>query len=237
MGDHAPRGRGVTPTPEPAPAPAEDSPDEAALEAGRLLFAKECNFVAGAATAAALPPDTLPEIAFAGRSNVGKSSLLNALTGRNSLARTSHTPGRTRQLNFFALGQRLMLVDMPGYGYAEASKSEIARWSELIRLYLRGRASLRRACVLIDARHGVKEVDRPLMTMLDEAAVSFQIILTKADKVKPGELKSRIEATRKELAKHVAGHPVIHLTSAHAGGGIPELRAALTALAAQEVTR
>ena len=237
MGHHAPRGRGVTPTPEPVLAPGDEAPDEAALEAGRLLFAKESSFVAGAATVDALPQDSLPEIAFAGRSNVGKSSLLNAITGRNSLARTSHTPGRTRQLNFFALGGRLMLVDMPGYGYAEASKSEIARWTELIRVYLRGRASLRRACVLIDARHGIKEVDRPLMTMLDEAAVSFQVILTKSDKVKPGELKTRLAAITAELAKHVAAHPVIHVTSAHGGAGIPELRAALAALAAPEVPR
>jgi GTP-binding protein len=237
MGHHAPRGRGVTLTPEPALAPGDEAPDEAALEAGRLLFAKESSFVAGAATVDALPQDSLPEIAFAGRSNVGKSSLLNAITGRNSLARTSHTPGRTRQLNFFALGGRLMLVDMPGYGYAEASKSEIARWTELIRVYLRGRASLRRACVLIDARHGIKEVDRPLMTMLDEAAVSFQVVLTKSDKVKPGELKGRMAAITAELAKHVAAHPVIHLTSAHGGAGIPELRAALAALAAPEVPR
>jgi GTP-binding protein len=130
-----------------------------------------------------------------------------------------------------------MLVDMPGYGYAEASKSEIARWTDLIRVYLRGRASLRRACVLIDARHGIKEVDRPLMTMLDEAAVSFQVVLTKSDKVKPGELKSRMAAITAELATHVAAHPVIHLTSAHGGAGIPELRAALAALAAPEAAR
>jgi GTP-binding protein len=211
--------------------PADTPVEPEAIEAGRKLFAGACDFVAGAATAEALPPDTLPEIAFAGRSNVGKSSLLNALTGRTSLARVSHTPGRTRQLNFFALGQRLMLVDMPGYGYAEASKSEIARWSELIRLYLRGRASLRRACLLIDARHGIKEVDRPLMTMLDEAAVSCQVVLTKADKVKPGELASRLEAIAAELRTHVAAHPVIHVTSAHGGSGIAELRAALTAVA------
>ena len=205
--------------------------DAAALEAGRVLFAHDCSFVAGALTAAALPPDTLPEIAFAGRSNVGKSSLLNALTGRLSLARVSHTPGRTRQLNFFSLAGRLMLVDMPGYGYAEAAKSEIARWNELIRLYLRGRASLRRACLLIDARHGVKEVDRPLLALFDETAVSCQIVLTKADKVKPGELKARLTAIADELKTHVAAHPVIHVTSAHEGAGIPELRAALALLA------
>ncbi len=215
----------------------ELQPDEAALETGRKLFAKECDFVAGAATLDALPPDGLPEIAFAGRSNVGKSSLVNALTGRNSLARTSHTPGRTRQLNFFALGGRLMLVDMPGYGYAEASKAEIQRWTELIRTYLAGRASLRRVCVLIDARHGIKEADRPLMKLLDAAAVSFQIVLTKADKVSAGALAARREAIGGELARHVAAHPVIHATSAHTGDGIAVLRAALAALAMEEVAR
>lgn len=219
------------------PQPVDDLSDEEALERGRRLFAQESTFVAGAATIDALPQDSLPEIAFAGRSNVGKSSLLNAVTGRNTLARTSHTPGRTRQLNFFALGGRLMLVDMPGYGFAEASKSEIARWSELIRIYLKGRASLRRACVLIDARHGIKAVDRPLMTMLDEAAVSFQIVLTKADKVKPQELQARMTAIGAELATHVAAHPVILATSAHGGNGIPELRAALAALAVPETPR
>ena len=214
----------------PALFPEETPFEEAALEAGRLLFARECAFAAGAASAAALPPDTLPEVAFAGRSNVGKSSLLNALTGRTALARVSHTPGRTRQLNFFALAERLMLVDMPGYGYAEAPKAEIQRWSELIRLYLRGRASLRRTCLLIDARHGIKESDRPLMTMLDEAAVSCQVVLTKADKVRPAELAARLAAIAAELKTHVACHPVIHVTSAHTGAGIPELRAALAAL-------
>lgn len=202
-----------------------------ALEYGRWLFAQECGFVAGAATAGAIPGDTLPEVAFAGRSNVGKSSLINALTGRQTLARVSHTPGRTRQLNFFELGRRLMLVDLPGYGYAEAPKTEIQRWTDLFRLYLRGRASLRRTCLLIDARHGLKPVDRPLMTMFDEAAVSFQVILTKADKVAAGALSALLKTMGDELKTHTAAHPEILVTSSHAGTGIAELRAALAAFA------
>jgi GTP-binding protein len=228
MGDHAAGQGGVT-------ASAEldaDVASAAAIEAGRLLFARECRFIAGAPSLEAVPPETLPEIAFAGRSNVGKSSLLNALTGRTTLARVSHTPGRTRQLNFFELGERLMLVDLPGYGYAEAPKGEIKRWTGLIKLYLRGRATLRRVVLLIDARHGVKEPDRPLMTMLDEAAVSFQLVLTKCDKVKPGDLKRCLARTGAELAKHVAAHPEIAVTSAHAATGIAELRATIAALAA-----
>jgi GTP-binding protein len=205
------------------------TPEE--IEAGRLLFAQECRFVAGAASEAALPPDALPEIAFAGRSNVGKSSLVNALTGRTTLARTSHTPGRTQQLNFFDLGRRLMLVDMPGYGFAEASKGEVARWIRLVRVYLKGRASLRRTLLLIDARHGLKETDRPWLEMFDEAAVSYQVVLTKADKVKPPELARGLDELAAELARHVAAHPEVVVTSAHEARGIAELRAALAALA------
>ena len=216
--------------------PPDAAPDTDDIDSGRRLFAHEAAFIAGVASIDGLPPDTLPEIAFAGRSNVGKSSLLNALTGRTSLARVSHTPGRTRQLNFFSLAGRLMLVDMPGYGYAEAAKSEIARWTELIRLYLRGRASLRRVCLLIDARHGIKETDRPLLAMLDEAAVSCQVVLTKADKA-GGALEERLAATAAELGAHVAAHPVIPVTSAHDGRGIAELRAALAALAEPEAPR
>lgn len=212
--------------------PAGAAAEPAEIEAGRLLFAQECRFVAGAAEPALLPGDTLPELAFVGRSNVGKSSLVNALTGRTTLARVSHTPGRTQQLNFFDLGGRLMLVDLPGYGFAAASKKAVGRWQGLIRVYLKGRASLRRTMLLIDARHGIKDPDRPFMKMLDEAAVSYQVVLTKADKVKPAELAATVAAVAKELALHTAAHPVIHVTSAHEGHGIAELRAALAALAA-----
>jgi len=217
--------------------PPAEAPDAAAEEAGRRLFAGACDFVAGAAVESALPPDGLPEIAFAGRSNVGKSSLVNALTGRTTLARVSHRPGRTQQLNFFDLAGRLMLVDLPGYGFAEVSKRDIERWTSLIHRYLRGRASLRRTLLLIDARHGIKEPDRPLLKLLDEAAVSFQVVLTKIDKVKPAELAGRIAAVAAELAGHVAAHPVIHLTSAHEGIGIAALRGSLSALAAPAQSR
>ena len=209
-----------------------EAPDPEEIEAGRILFAQACEFVAGATNVGALPPDTLTEVAVAGRSNVGKSSLLNALTGQKALARASHTPGRTRQVNFFDLGHRLMLVDLPGYGYAEAPKSDIQAWQNLIRSYLRGRASLRRVLLLIDARHGIKPTDLPLMEMLDQSAVSYQIVLTKADKVKKGELEACISKTTAELSKHTAAHPDLHLTSAHEGHGIAELRAALAKLAA-----
>src|SRR5438477_7942825 len=197
------------------------------IEAGRLLFARDCRFIAGAAEADACPPETLPEIAFLGRSNVGKSSLVNALTNRRMLARTSNTPGRTRQINFFDLGGRLMLVDLPGYGYAEAPKSAIKSWTSLVRHYLQTRAALRRVCLLIDSRHGIKEVDRPLMRMLDDAGVSYQIVLTKADKAGKGDLASAPDKIIAELAPHVAAHPEIHLTSALDRRGIAELRETL----------
>ena len=216
---------------------APDSPptvEDEALEAGRLLFARECTFVIGVARIDDLPADTLPEIAFAGRSNVGKSSLINALTGRKTLARTSNTPGRTQQLNFFDLGGRLTIVDLPGYGYAKAPKGEVDRWNRLIRKYLKGRVGLRRLCVLIDARHGLKVSDRQVMDMLDESAVVYQIVLTKADKVKAGDLAKRREEITAEIRKRAAANPVIMATSAVKGAGIPELRAALTELASDE---
>jgi len=207
---------------------------EDALERGRVLFAQRCDFVIGATGMDQVPETGLPEIAFAGRSNVGKSSLINALTGRNTLARTSNTPGRTRQLNFFDLGGRLMLTDLPGYGYARAPKTDIAEWTALIEDYLRGRAGLRRVCLLIDARHGLKDGDRQVMALLDQAAVTYQVVLTKCDKVKEGPLRDRTEGIQGELAKHTAAYPEIAATSARKGDGIPELRAVLAALAAGE---
>lgn len=205
--------------------------EEAALEAGRLLFAGQCTFLLSAADENDLPALGATEVAFAGRSNVGKSSLLNALTGRKNLARASNTPGRTRLLNFFDLGGRLILVDLPGYGYARASKTDIARWTQLTRGYLTGRPQLRRVCLLVDARHGLKASDRQVMEELDTAAVSYQIVLTKADKIKPGALKRLIGETEAAVARHPAAHPVCLATSAETGAGLPELRAALAALA------
>jgi GTP-binding protein len=211
--------------------PAEAAPDPEAEERGRLLFAAPCRFIAGAADETAIPPDSLAEIAFVGRSNVGKSSLINALTGQSALARVSRTPGRTRQINFFDLGERLMLVDLPGYGYAAAPKREIARWTGLIARYLKGRASLRRVLLLLDARFGLKDTDAPLLKQLDEAAVSFQAVLTKSDLVPAEEFEKRLPALAASLARHGAAHPVIHLTSAHDGFGIAALRGALVDLA------
>jgi GTP-binding protein len=205
--------------------------EKAALEAGRLLFAGECTFLISAADENDLPPLGATEVAFAGRSNVGKSSLLNALTGRRNLARASNTPGRTRLLNFFSLGGRLILVDLPGYGYARASKTDIARWNQLTRGYLRGRPQLRRVCLLVDARHGLKNSDLQVMEELDTDAVSYQIVFTKADKVKPGPLKRLVEETQEAIARHPAAHPVCLPTSSETGAGLPELRAALAALA------
>ncbi|RMF07917.1 MAG: YihA family ribosome biogenesis GTP-binding protein [Alphaproteobacteria bacterium] len=206
-----------------------------ALAFGRWLFAQGCDFLLGAVALDQVPDATGPEIAFAGRSNVGKSSLVNALTGRKTLARTSATPGRTRELNFFRLGAvdgpHLLMVDLPGYGYARASKSLARTWQSLMRGYLRGRANLRRVVLLIDARHGIKAADREMMEMLDAAAVSYQVVLTKADKLTRAEQAKNLERVRTEIAKHVAAHPVPVLTSSLKNIGIEELRARLAALA------
>lgn len=202
-----------------------------ALEAGRKLFAQPCDFRFAVATTAQIPPAGLPEVAFAGRSNVGKSSLVNALTGRKTLARTSNTPGRTQQLIFFDLGGRLTLVDMPGYGYAKVSKSLVARWTGLLKAYLRGRVTLRRAYVLVDARHGLKASDNDIMTLLDKAAVPYRLVLTKADKVPAAELADRTNAIRSALVKHPAALPDPIVTSALKSIGIDALRAELAELA------
>lgn len=204
------------------------TPEE--IEAGRLLFAQKCDFMLGAAGLSQIPETDLPEIAFAGRSNVGKSSLVNALTGRKTLARTSHTPGRTQQINFFDLGGRMTIADMPGYGYAKAPKSHVEQWTRLVNAYLKGRVQLSRVLVLIDSRHGLKDVDRTVMTMLDKAAVSYQVVLTKTDKVKIGPLGKLLESTHAELARHVAAHPIIRCTSSAKGVGIEDLRADLARL-------
>ena len=205
--------------------------DPELIECGRWLFAQECVFVSGAANYDGVPEADLPEIAFVGRSNVGKSSLINALAGRKTLARTSNTPGRTQQINFFRLQDALMLADLPGYGYAKASKTEIKRWTRLIFDYLRGRPSLRRVCLLIDARHGLKDKDIGVMEDLDEAAVSYQIVLTKCDKVKPGALMRLTDLTSSRIAKHVAAHPTIIRTSSLRNEGIEALRAELAMIA------
>jgi GTP-binding protein len=235
MDDHAPRGGRLTASAAVTEASAEIFParplDPELIEVGRLLFSREARFIAGASAAVALPNDRLPEIAFAGRSNVGKSSLLNALTGRRALARTSNTPGRTRQINFFDLDRRLMLVDLPGYGYAKASKSEVRHWTVLLRRYLRTRAALRRVCLLIDSRHGIKETDYPLMHMLDDAGVSYQIVLTKTDQVGANELALIAERTCAEMTAHAAAYPEIYLTSALKRRGIAALRATLSSFA------
>ncbi|MBM3569647.1 MAG: YihA family ribosome biogenesis GTP-binding protein [Alphaproteobacteria bacterium] len=214
-----------------APSTALERPDAKALEAGRWLFAQECRFLMGVAELGKLPAFRLPEIAFAGRSNVGKSSLLNALVGRKDLARTSNTPGRTQELNFFDLGRRLTLVDLPGYGHAEAPKARIEAWNALVRDYLRGRPTLARVCLLIDARHGLKPVDGEIMTLLDEAAVVYHAVLTKADKPKPKDLAAVEAGLRAEIAKRPAAHPAAFVTSSVEGTGLPELRAALASLA------
>jgi len=208
----------------------EDAPKytKAQLEQGRLLFAKSCDFMLGVAALDGLPPMQLPEIAFAGRSNVGKSSLLNALTRRNGLARTSNTPGRTQELNYFNLADEFYMVDMPGYGYAKVSKTTRDKWNRLIKGYLRGRQTLRTVFILIDGRHGLKDSDEDLMTMLDEAAVSYRIIFTKCDKAKKSELDSYIEELQAKSKNHAAMYPEFYFTSSAKSTGIDELRASIS---------
>jgi GTP-binding protein len=203
----------------------EDDP----LEEARKLFAGPITFLKSAPELKFLPDQDVPEVAFAGRSNVGKSSLLNALTNRNGLARTSNTPGRTQELNFFDVGEPLVLrlVDMPGYGFAKAPKDMVRKWRYLVNDFLRGRAVLKRVLVLVDSRHGLKDVDRELMEMLDKAAVSYRLVLTKADKVKASELADVQRRTEEEARKHPAAHPEVIATSSEKGMGIPELRAAV----------
>ncbi|MBM6596223.1 ribosome biogenesis GTP-binding protein YihA/YsxC [Microvirga pudoricolor] len=203
------------------------------LETGRKIFAGQSDFIWAADSLKALPPQTRVEIAFAGRSNVGKSSLVNALTGRNTLARTSHTPGRTQQLNFFNVNDRFHLVDMPGYGYAAVEKEKVQAWTKLIHDYLRGRASLARVYVLIDSRHGIKPVDEAVLETLDKAAVSYQIVLTKADELKKGEIEKCIADTAQKIARRAAAYPEIMPTSSRSGDGIPELRAGIARLLAE----
>jgi GTP-binding protein len=202
------------------------------IEQGRKMFAGDWQFFWASPSVETLPPMAGMEVAFAGRSNVGKSSLINALTGRNALARTSHTPGRTQELIFFEGTDKdgLRLVDMPGYGYASAPKAKIASWTALIHKFLQGRASLARVYVLVDARHGLKDVDRDVLKTLDKSAVSYQLVLTKADQVKPNELEATLAATITALAKHPAAFPDVLVTSSRTGTGMPELRAAMMRL-------
>ncbi len=205
--------------------------DEERLEEGRMLFAGPVAFLLGVADIAGLPPSFPVEVAFAGRSNVGKSSLINALTGRRDIARVSNTPGRTRELNFFTLGDgRLAVVDMPGYGYARAEKRLVRQWQGLARDYLRGRPSLRRVFVLIDARHGIKPADEAIFDLLDEAAVNYQPVLTKIDKLKPEALERVMAETAERLGKRPAAHPQVLATSSAKSTGIPELRATIARL-------
>ena len=205
------------------------SPQE--LEAGRLLFARPCEFMLGVVRLDGLPDEGPVEVAFAGRSNVGKSTLLNTLTGRKGLARASNTPGRTQEINYFDLDGRMRLVDLPGYGYARASRKNVEAWTRLTRDFLCGRSVLRRVCVLIDSRHGLKASDLEVMDLLDTAAVNYQIVLTKTDKIKPTALAHLQEETAVKVSKRPAAHPVIQTTSSETGEGIDILRAGLAALA------
>lgn len=201
--------------------------DAAALKKGEQLFRKECDFATAASITSSLPPPTVGELAFAGRSNVGKSSLINALTGRKGLARASNTPGRTQQINFFDLGGLIYIVDLPGYGYAKASKEKVHAWNDMVQSYLRSRPTLKRVCVLVDSRHGLKDIDLETMTMLDRANVPYAVVLTKADKIKKQELLAVTAATTAALQGRAVGHPEALPTSSDDKSGIAELRAFL----------
>ncbi len=213
------------------PFPLAEDADEISLEKGRLLFARGADFVKGVVAMDGLPPADRLEICFAGRSNVGKSSLINALTTRKNLARASNTPGRTQEINFFTLGESHYVVDLPGYGYAEAPVAVVEKWQKLLKTYLSGRVSLRRAFVLIDTRHGIKAVDDEIMTLLDQSAVTFQVVMTKADKVKEAERDKILAQVRKALSKHPAAYPELLMTSSEKGWGIENLRALIAGLA------
>lgn len=212
------------------PFPVADPPEDAAREAGRLLFAGQVEFLKGVVAMSGLPPADRAEVCFAGRSNVGKSSLINALTGRKGLARASNTPGRTQEINFFTVGPSHYVVDLPGYGFANAPVAVVEKWQKLLRQYLAGRQTLRRAFVLIDARHGAKAVDDEIMGLLDKAAVTFQVVLTKVDKVSKAELAKSLDVTRAALARHPAAYPELVLTSSEKGEGIETLRAVIAEL-------
>ena len=212
------------------PFPVVDAPDPQIEEQGRLLFAGETTFVKGVVAMDGLPEPDRMEVCFAGRSNVGKSTLINALTGMKALARASNTPGRTQEINYFTAGEELYLVDLPGYGYANAPLPVVEKWQRLLKQYLGGRQTLRRAFVLIDARHGVKKVDEEILSLLDSAAVTFQAVLTKADKVKEKEREKVLDQVRGALAKHPAAYPEIIVTSSEKGWGIPTLRAIIATL-------
>ena len=212
------------------PFPLAETPDQPTAERGRLLFAGQSEFIKGVVAMAGLPPADRMEVCFAGRSNVGKSSLINALTGTKALARASNTPGRTQEINYFTQGPELYLVDLPGYGYANAPLDKVEKWQRLLKQYLSGRPTLRRAFVLIDSRHGIKPVDEEILKLLDTSAVTFQAVLTKADKVKGKEMDRILAQVRGALAKHPAAFPEIVLTSSEKGDGIATLRAIIAGL-------
>ena len=210
------------------------SPEDAAeAEAARLLFTRPVTFLMGAVSLATLPPYSLPEVAFVGRSNVGKSSLINALLGRSGIARASNTPGRTQEINFFDLAGQMTLVDLPGYGYAQAPKDKVERWTRLIKGYLQGRPVLRRVLLLIDSRHGIKDNDKMMMDLLDKAAVVYQVVLTKIDKIKASELEEVKARTQEQIAKRVAAFPILVATSSEKGTGLDELRVFVAQLTQQ----